>query len=480
MSDKPAIIWFRNDLRVEDNPALSAAISSGAPLIALYIFDEEKRYCLGSAARWWLRGSLASLGQALKKIGINLTIRRGDETEILLTVVKETEAGQVFWSRRYDEDSLQTDKSLKAVLSELDIQAETFNGALLREPWEIKNGSGGPYRVFTPFWKSLRAMGPARNAPLPAPHKVVAQSKTLLSDKLADWNLTPANPNWAREFEHRWRPGEQGAHIALERFLNEPINHYAEGRNRPDCEYTSRLSPHLAFGEISPVQIWRATQNQMAAGKVTPEAAEKFLSEVAWREFSYSLLFHNKDLPNKPLRQAFANYPWRDDPNGLQAWQRGQTGYPIVDAGMRQLWRTGWMHNRVRMIVASFLIKDLLINWKDGADWFWDTLVDADLASNAASWQWVAGCRADAAPYFRIFNPVSQGEKFDPDGNYIREFTPELSQLPVKYIHAPWKAPQDVLAKAGVTLGKTYPNPIVDHDQARRRALAGYDMIKGG
>lgn len=478
MPDAPVIIWFRNDLRIEDNPALYAARESGRPVIAIYILDEEAEHASGAASRWWLHHSLQSLSNDLKQAGVKLTLRKGDPRQTLVDLVEETGAEAVFWNRRYHQSHIDVDKALKSDLQEAGVKVETFNGNLLREPWEIETGSGNPYRVYTPFWKSLRSMGPSRAKLCPRIRTIDGPNSAPKSDSLKDWSLTPTKPDWAKEFPETWTPGEQGARGRLNYFLRETIDNYAEGRNRPDCEFTSRLSPHLAFGEISPLKIWTTVREKVDEGEISGAAAEKFLSEIAWREFSYNLLYYNAEMPSAPLRSEFKEYPWRNDSKMLSAWQKGETGYPIVDAGMRQLWRTGWMHNRVRMIVASFLIKDLLIDWRKGEAWFWDTLVDADLANNSASWQWVAGSGADAAPYFRIFNPVTQGEKFDPNGDYVREFVPELAKMPSKHIHAPWKAPQDVLEKAGVTLGKNYAKPCVDHAQARRRALEGYDQIK--
>ena len=477
-TSSPVIVWFRNDLRVEDNPALHAARETGAPVIPVYILDDDMPHAPGGASRWWLHHSLDALSAQLSGLGAPLVLRRGGSETRLKALVEETGAGAVFWNRRYHAAHIETDKRLKSELSAAGLHVETFNGLLLREPWEVKTGSGGHYKVYSPFWRALRAMGPARPAAPPTPRKLKGPDAAPSSEVLADWALLPENPDWAAEFSETWTPGAKGAHKRLKDFLSGPVDQYSDGRNRPDCEFTSRLSPHLAFGEIGPTQVWRETRAAIDKGAVGEANADKFLSEIAWREFSYNLLFHYGDLPDQPLRKEFAHYPWRDDKAGLRAWRKGETGYPIVDAGMRQLWRTGWMHNRVRMIVASFLIKDQLIPWQEGEAWFWDTLVDADLANNAASWQWVAGCGADAAPYFRIFNPVSQGQKFDPDGDYVRAFVPEIAGLPKKYIHAPWTAPEHILQEFGVTLGKTYPKPIVDHAEARRRALEGYDKIK--
>ncbi|WP_428409419.1 cryptochrome/photolyase family protein [Hyphococcus sp.] len=477
-SDGPALVWLRHDLRLDDNPALAAARKTGAPVIPVYILDESVDHAPGAASLWWLHHSLASLSADLETLGSKLVLRRGEAAKLIPAMVEETNAAHVFWNRRYHQAHLEIDKTLKSDLCDNGVNIETFNGNLLREPWELKTGSGGYYKVFTPFWKALKQAKPARADTEAKPRKIETPNSFPKGDKLTDWDLLPTKPNWAKEFEDVWTPGEAGARQRLRDFLNETIDDYKAGRDRPDKDFTSRLSPHLAFGEISPLTIWQATHAKMSDGAINDSAGDKYLSELAWREFSYNLLFHNKDLPEKPLREEFSEYPWRTDKKGLDAWKKGLTGYPIVDAGMRQLWRTGWMHNRVRMIVASFLIKDLLLHWRDGEAWFWDTLVDADLANNSASWQWVAGCGADAAPYFRIFNPVTQGEKFDPDGNYVREFVPELKDMPAKHIHAPWKAPQDVLDKAGVKLGKSYPEPILDHAAARQRALDGYEKIR--
>ncbi len=478
MTERPALVWLRRDLRIADNPALHAARESGAPVIPVFILDDDEPHFMGAASRWWLHHSLAALGEALARAGAPLVLRRGETVEAMTALAQETRAQAVFWNRRYFNGHIALDKAIKSRLQDKGVAVQTFNGALLREPWEVKTGDGGPYRVFSPFWRALRRLGPARRAPLAGMRKIPGPASPVKSDTLADWALTPDDPDWAAEFSESWTPGENGAQARLKSFLDGAINHYRDGRNRPDREHVSRLSPHLAHGEISPLQIWSAIETRVAQGEADENSAETFLSELAWREFSYGLLYFNQDLPQAPLRREFSAYPWRDDAKGLRAWRKGLTGYPIVDAGMRQLWRTGWMHNRVRMITASFLIKDLLVPWQQGEAWFSDTLVDADIANNAASWQWVAGCGADAAPYFRIFNPVTQGEKFDPNGDYVREFAPELKKLPAKYIHAPWKAPKDVLATSGIVLGKTYPFPIIDHAEARKRALAGYDDIR--
>ena len=478
MDQQPVIVWFRKDLRIKDNPALSAAAATAAPVLGLYIYDDAEPHQLGAASKWWLHHSLTSLATDLKNLGSDLILRRGDSKTILPMIAEELKADKIFWNRRYFTPHVNTDKSLKTILTNQGCKVETFNGSLLREPWTITNKTGSPYKVFTPFWRALRTA--VSNDPLHGPviSSLAAYKKTVRSDNLDSWKLTTATFNTQNAYVKYWAPGEHNAQNCLHTFLEDCANTYTDGRDRPDLQLTSRLSPHLAFGEISPARIWQDTEMRIANGDVSVAAGEKFLSELAWRDFSYSQLFYNPHLPEAPLSEQFNHYPWHHDKNLFDQWKRGKTGYPIVDAGMRQLQQTGWMHNRVRMIVASFLIKDLLIDWRKGAAYFWDALVDADLASNSASWQWVAGCGADAAPYFRIFNPVLQGKKFDPNGDYVRRFIPELANLPKKYIHAPWKAPFETLQHAEITLGKTYPRPNIEHDAARKIALAGYERMK--
>jgi deoxyribodipyrimidine photo-lyase len=473
----PVLVWFRQDLRLADNPALNAAVASGRPVLAVYVLDDEAagEWRSGGASRWWLHHSLERLAERLAKTGGRLILRRGPAMQIVPQMAMAAGCALVTWNRCYEPFAIQRDTELKKQLLDAGIEVQSFNGSLLREPWTVKSQAGGPVRVFTPFWRANQALG-APGQPLPAPKKINAAPE-VPSEALGDWGLLPTKPDWAAGLRRAWTPGEAGAAKRLAAFLEDEIAGYAKDRDRPDRAGTSRLSPHLHFGEISPGQIWHAIQAHVAARGHEQDAA-KFLSEVGWRDFSYNLLFHEPEMPARNLRADFDRFPWRDDQVHLRAWQRGQTGYPVVDAGMRQLWQTGWMHNRVRMVVASFLVKHLLIPWQAGEAWFWDTLVDADLASNAASWQWVAGCGADAAPYFRVFNPIIQGEKFDPDGDYVRLYVPELARLPTKFIHQPWTAPEAVLREASVDLGKTYPRPIVEHDVARKRALAAFASLK--
>ncbi len=473
----PSLLWFRQDLRLADNPALTAATQAGGPLVCVYVLDESGDWAPGGASRWWLHHSLAALAASLQARGNRLVLRRGPAAEVIPALARESGAEQVFWNRCYEPGAVRRDTALKAALQATGLAVDTSNAQLLLEPWQVKTGGGEPYRVFTPFWRALQGLYDDK-APLAAPTSLPA-GQPLASDRLADWGLLPSKPDWAGGLDATWTPGEAGAQARLADFLKTTLEDYRTDRDRPDRAGTSRLSPHLHFGEIGPRQVWHATRHAEARGQ-SGGAAEKFLSEVAWREFAQHLLFHFPTLPEANWRPAFDAVQWRRDKPALQAWQRGQTGYPIVDAGMRELWTTGWMHNRVRMVVASFLIKDLLLDWRQGADWFWDTLVDADLGSNAASWQWVAGSGADAAPYFRVFNPVLQGERFDPDGDYVRRWVPELAALPSKLIHQPWAADAVTLAAAGVTLGKSYPVRLVAHDAARRRALDAFAVIKQG
>jgi deoxyribodipyrimidine photo-lyase len=486
-SAPPLLLWFRRDLRLADNPALDAALASGRPIVPVYITDDADAgdWKPGGAQRWWLHGALAALGEALQALGSRLVLRRGPAETAIEALIAETGAECVYWNRRYEPWATRRDARIKSGLKDRGIEARSFNAALIREPWDIATKSGGPYRVFTPFWKALRAAG-APPTPLPAPARIPAPGGFPESEPLASWALLPSSPDWAGGLRDAWQPGEAAACDRLREFTDEALFGYHDRRDLPGAGGTSRLSAHLAFGEIGPRQIWHAVQAGALARTGDPmpmgadKGAEVFLSEIAWREFSYHLLHHFPDLPARPLRPEFGAFPWADDPAGLEAWRRGRTGYPIVDAGMRELWATGWMHNRVRMIAASFLIKDLLIDWRDGEAWFWDTLVDADLASNAASWQWVAGSGADAAPYFRVFNPVTQGTRFDPAGAYVRRWLPELAALPDRVLHAPWTADPLDLAAAGVRLGSDYPEPIVDHAMARKRALERYRRMKMG
>ena len=477
---QPSILWFRQDLRLSDNPALAAAAELGAPILPLYVLDDEApgAWAPGGAARWWLDRSLAALEADLAAFGLALTLRRGPAREVVPQVASEIGAGAVFWNRCYEPFAIARDSEIKSALLDQGLRAESANGALLFEPWIPKTKTGGPFKVFTPFWKHLQGLGPPP-APLPRP-TALPTGVTAPREQREAWGLRPSKPDWASGLREAWRPGEAGAQDRLAAFLEDTVSVYGETRDRPDLPGTSRLSPHLHWGEVSPRQVWYAVRHRVEAKGGRSAGAEAYLREIAWREFNTHLLYHWPELPEKNWKPDYDAFPWRQDEDGLRAWTGGRTGYPIVDAGMRELWTSGWMHNRVRMIAASFLIKDLLIHWRRGEDWFWDTLVDADLANNAGGWQWVAGSGADAAPFFRIFNPVSQSRKFDPEGHYLRRWLPELAGLPDEAIHAPWEAAPVTLAAAGVTLGKDYPLPIVDHGEARKRALAAYQTIKSG
>jgi len=474
----PALVLFRRDLRLADHPALSAAAATGAPVIPVYILDNETpgRWRPGGASRWWLHQSLRSLASDLEARGSRLVLRRGDTERALLDLIEETGARSFFFTRGYEPFQRALEGRLKSSLESRGVSLRRFGGQILVEPESLANLSGEPFRLFTPFFRALSQRG-APSTPLPPPDTLAAPDRWPRSNVLESWSLEPTKPDWAGGLRAAWAPGETAARDRLALFIETGLPSYPARRDQPGTDGTSRLSPHLAFGEIGPRQIWHAVKAAAeAAGDEA--AAEAYLREVGWREFSYHLLFHFPHLPDEPFRAEFAAFPWRDDIDALEAWRRGRTGFPIVDAGMRQLWQTGWMHNRVRMVVASFLIKHLLLPWQSGEDWFWDTLVDADLANNAASWQWVAGSGADAAPYFRIFNPVLQGEKFDAHGEYVRAFVPELARLPASLVHKPWTASATALREAGVTLGETWPHPIVEHTAARARALAAFASVK--
>jgi deoxyribodipyrimidine photo-lyase len=483
-SQSPAcIVWFRSDLRLSDHPALHAAASSGVPVICLYVLDEVSPALqppdgrpLGGAARWWLAQSLRALQASLTAIGGSLVLRRGPAARIIAELTRETGARTVFWNEIAQAPHQAVADQVATSLQAIGIASQSFPGDLLAAPADIRNKEGRGLRVFTPFWRRVQALG-GPPKPVPAPTKL-RSTPDIASDVLAQWRLEPTRPDWAGGIRSTWTPGEVAAQQRLHEFLENGVAGYVGDRDRPDRHGTSRLSPHLCFGEISPRQVWHAARFAAADRPALSVGIDKFLSELGWREFCRHLLFDVPDLATRNLQPSFDAFPWRHDHQALSAWQRGQTGYPIVDAGMRELWHTGVMHNRVRMVVASFLVKHLLIDWRHGEQWFWDTLVDADPGSNPANWQWVAGSGADAAPYFRVFNPILQGEKFDPDGAYVRRWVPELAALPAATIHQPWRAAPLELAGAGVQLGKTYPEPIVDHKKGRERALAAYARVR--
>jgi len=471
MSNAPIIVWFRRDLRIADNPALTEAAATGRPVICLYILETDKERELGGASRWWLHYSLQSLSKDLAAIGAQPILRKGQAFKVLDILIEESGADAVYWNRRYDLAPREIDQAIKADLAQRGLTAKSFRANLLSEPWTVKTKADNYYKVFTPYWRAAQESLDTAD-PLPLPKSISQYNGDLKSVSLESLELLPSSPDWGSKMMPHWKIGSAGAAKALQQFLDGPVADYPEDRNRADKEAgTSKLSPHLAFGEISPKQIWHACKGDL-------ETARKFLAEIGWREFSYVLLYHNPKLATENFKPAFDAFAWNINHDHLRRWQQGQTGYPFIDAGMRQLWETGWQHNRVRMVTASFLIKHLLIDWREGEKWFHDTLVDADPASNAASWQWVAGSGADAAPYFRIFNPFTQGEKFDPNGDYVRKFVPELKHMPNKFIHRPWEAPDDILKQAGLALGENYPKPIIDHKYARERALAAYKATR--
>ncbi len=468
----PAIVWFRRNLRLTDNTPLIAAAESGRPIIAVYVHDPG--HPLGGASAWWLHHSLSSLDRSLQHLGGSLVVACGDAASAIGRIVAETGASEVFFSHRYESFSRDEEDLLEQNLAN-DIELHGFDDALLTPPNAIATRGGTPFKVFTPYWKSAVERGdPA--PPRPAPRKMIFAA-VAGSLRIDDLRLLPVAPDWSDGLRNTWQPGENGALNQLDAAVDN-AHLYAAQRDRPDLDITSRLSPFLHFGELSPRQAWHALRSE-ASKSTSSKGSEALIRQLYWREFSSYLLFHFPRLPEEPLRPEFEHFPWTNDTGAKEAWQRGATGYPLIDAGMRQLWQTGWMHNRVRMIVASFLVKNLMIDWQTGADWFLDTLVDADLANNSAGWQWVAGCGTDAAPYFRIFNPVLQSAKFDPDGNYIRRWVPELADLPTANIHEPWKADGMTQQLAKVRIGVDYPQPIVNLADTRQRALDAYQLVRG-
>ena len=470
MNTPKVIHWFRQDLRLSDNPALFEAAKNSS-ILPIYILDDinPKELIMGSASRFWLHHSLNSLNKSLDQ---NLSIYHGDPLEIILEIIDRMDIKEIYWNRCYEPWRIKRDTQIKKELESKGIKVNTLNGSLLWEPWTIKKGDGTPYKVFTPYFRKGCLLSDEPRKPISIPINL-----DLFHDNnsLKDINALSLLPStkWDIAMKSYWNIGELGANNRLTEFLNNGVENYKEGRNIPSKPFVSRLSPHLHFGEISSNQAWYAAKQ-----KGDDTNIDHFCSELGWREFSYTQLYFNPELPKKNLQSKFDLFPWDKDERKLIAWQKGQTGVPMVDAGMRELWLTGAMHNRVRMVVGSFLVKNLLLHWHHGERWFWDCLVDADLASNSASWQWIAGCGADAAPYFRIFNPVTQGQKFDPDGEYIRKYIPEISELSNKYLFNPWEAPQEELDRAGVVIGKDYPKPIIDLKLSRQNALEAFKSLK--
>ena len=450
------LVWFRQDLRLADHPALRFAAERGAVVpVFMRCPEEEGAWPVGGARQWWLHQSLSKLAASLDKLGSRLILRQGPAFETLLEIAAEAQADTVVWHRCYEPAAIARDKKVKRGLADAGLDAKSFNGHLLFEPWELQTQQGNPYQVFTPFHRAMQQL-PSPDAPEDAPKKLPSPKHWPKSDKLDDLGFMPAI-KWYGGMADAWEPGEQGGAIQLKRFVDEPIAGYLGGRDTPGEDNTSKLSPYLHHGEVSVRQAYHAAlkRTQGNAGDTLKQNAHGYLRQLAWRDFGYHLLYHFPQTPGHPLRKKYADFPWgdprkKDGRAALAVWQRGRTGYPIVDAGMRELWHTGWMHNRVRMVVASFLVKHLLIDWREGAKWFWDTLVDADLANNTLGWQWAGGCGADAAPYFRIFNPTLQGEKFDRNGAYVRKWCPELKDVPDKFLHKPWAAPPMASVAASV------------------------------
>ena len=477
----PVLLLFRNDLRLDDHAALEAALGAG-PVVPAYVASEEDEgaWPLGEASRWWLDRSLRDLDRRLRERGSRLSVERGAVVEAVVRWCREVDACQVFCSRRYEPGSDERTEGWRRELAREGIELLVGEGNLLAPPEALATGAGKPYQVYTPFARAFRAQeSPPR--PSRAPDRIPGPARwptTRTIDELAIRPALRGAQDWMAGLEAAWAPGESGGLARLRRFVAEAMEGYETERDRPDIEGTSFLSPHLRFGEVSIRRAWHAVGDAIAKRGGTSSGGAKFRSELLWRDFAYHVLAHFPPTDRQPLRAEFARFPWTDDRAAFRAWRQGRTGYPLVDAGMRQLWATGWMHNRVRMVVASFLVKHLLLPWQWGARWFWDTLVDADLANNSLGWQWAAGCGADAAPYFRVFNPILQGRTFDPKGTYIRRYVPELSRVPDGFVHAPWEATAAQRATWGLRLGVDYPEPIVDHATARERALAALAELK--
>lgn len=479
-----AILWFRRDLRLTDNPALQAALAHATKLIPVYIHapDEEAPWSPGAASNWWLHQSLTELDKSLRKLGSYLVIAHGKSQAVLAKLAIDHASTDIFFNKLPEAICQQRDNHVSKHLSKAGITCHSFNAGQLTDGQQLQRLDGGCYRVFTPFWRAALKQGFSSTPPSPAPKVIPPPPRLIKSISLEKLGLLPSL-DWHKGFKVHWSPGEQSALKQVRRFFDKSVNAYVEGRDRPDHEETSRLSPHLHFGEISAQQIVRGMQSRLGSDSTSPvdSGPGQYLRQLVWREFAHYLLLHYPDTDQQPFDPRFKNYPWIRGKRAkilLNRWQQGETGIPIVDAGMRELWQTGWMHNRVRMIVASLLTKNLGIHWLEGAKWFWDTLVDADCANNSMGWQWCAGSGADAAPYFRIFNPVRQAERFDPNGDYVRRWIPELSLLPNKHLNRPWESPSSELLKAGLKLGKTYPKPIVDLQTSRKEALQRWERVK--
>ena len=472
MTLKLGIHWFRQDLRLVNNPSLEILSKKVDAIIPIFIIDPKQK--IGSVSKWWLEQSLNSLSDDIEKKNGKLNIFEGDPFNIISSLILDKNIGYFYWNRLYDPYSIVRDKKIKSFLKLSDVDCETFNGYLLNEPWEIKNKSGSFFKVFTPYWRHCNDLTRKRKLNKKIQNIKLFNANITNSKKVTDLKLTNKKLKWTEKINKNWSPGEDNAQLQLKDFLNNKANNYSLGRDRPDQNLTSKLSPYLHFGEISPIDIYSQVN---FSKKINSINKEKFLAEIGWRDFSYNLLYHYPDMIKNPIQNKFKKFPWLKDNKNLKKWQKGFTGIPIVDAGMRQLYETGWMHNRVRMIVGSFLTKNLLLHWKNGEEWFFDTLVDADIGSNSAGWQWISGCGADASPYFRIFNPILQGQKFDPNGEYVKKYIPQLQNVTNKYIHNPWEMPMENQISCNCRIGKDYPNPIVDLKETRNRALTAFKTI---
>ncbi len=472
MTLKLGIHWFRQDLRLSQNPSLQALSKKVDEIIPIYIYDPKQR--IGSVSKWWLEKSLKILKDNIEKKNGKLNIFIGNPIDIIPSLILDNKIEHFYWNRLYDHYSITRDKEIKSSLKLKDIECETFNGFLLNEPWNIQNKSGTFFKVFTPYWRHCNEI--TRNKKFNNQNHNIRFFDTNLknSKKLHDLNLINKTMKWTNKIHIHWMPGENNAQVQLNKFIDHKVNNYSIGRDRPDNNLTSKLSPYLHFGEISPIEVYNKVNSSK---KINLQNKEKFLSEIGWRDFAYNLLYYYPDMIKNPIQKKFNNFPWLKDNKNLKKWQKGLTGVPIVDAGMRQLYETGWMHNRVRMIVGSFLTKNLLIHWKKGEEWFYDTLVDADTGSNSAGWQWISGCGADASPYFRVFNPILQGQKFDPKGDYVKKYIPELNNVSYKHIHNPWEMSEQDQISSGCKIGKDYPLPIVDLKETRNRALSAFKTI---
>lgn len=470
-NESNALVLFDCDFRTKDNPAFFEACKNHQKILPLFIFDEKNKRKIGETSKWFLHFALENFAHELKKkYQLNLVLKKGDSLKILSEIFAQKKIDAIYFNKLVEPYNIKLQSQIKKLAKENSIEVFVFKSQMLFDPSEIKNGSGNYYKVFTPFWKECLRNSEKISEPLPEPKPTFSSAK--LEIKNDDLKLLPKK-NWAKKFEKIWEFDHKKTEEKLSNFIKNKIHNYRQARDIPALESTSKISPYLHFGIISARQIFFAvTKNQQNEG------TKQFIAEIFWREFSHHLFFHFPQLSEKSFRAEFEKFPWQKNDEALQKWQKGQTGFPIVDAGMRELWQTGFMHNRVRMIVASFLIKDLLIDWREGEKWFWDCLVDANLANNCASWQWVAGSGADAAPYYRIFNPTLQGERFDEKGEYVKKWVPELENLPQKFIHSPWLADEEVLKKAGVKLGKNYPNRIVDHAKARDMAMMLFKSLR--